>query len=132
MQLCLYHIKPIQPKQDWGQLGRLAHLLTQRAGLDVGVLHLGRCLTFGDYECRAKSDVQGQGLLGMLRRLWQGFEQPDPSGEVVDGFHMGRTVTGLLAGPLPVDYRLLSAARRGVVLGHQLWLRLHERGKPGF
>jgi hypothetical protein len=43
---------------------------------------------------------------------------------MADGFHIGRAVTGLLARPRPVDYRLLSAARRGVVLGHQLWLRL--------
>ena len=42
---------------------------------------------------------------------------------------IGRAVTGLCARPLPVDHRLLGAARRGVVLGDQLRLRLHERGK---
>ena len=51
---------------------------------------------------------------------------------VADGFQMGRAVAGLLAGPLPVVHRLLGAARRGVVLGHQFRLGLHERGEPGF
>ena len=83
-------------------------------------------------QCRAEGDVQGQGLLGMLRRLWQRLEQLDPGGQVADGFHMGRAVAGLLACPLPVGHRLLGAARRGVVLGHQLRLGLHERGEPCF
>ncbi len=47
-----------------------------------------------------------------------------PGGEVADGFQMGRAVAGLLARSLPVGHRLLGAARRGVVLGHQLRLRL--------
>ena len=68
------NIKPPQPKQDRDKLWRLAHPLTQHACLDVGVLHLGRCLPFGHQQCRAEGDVQGQGVLGMLRRLWQGLE----------------------------------------------------------
>ena len=63
-------IKPPQPKQDRDKLWRLAHLLTQRACLGVGVLHLGRCMPFGHQQGRAKGNVQGQGLLGTLRRLW--------------------------------------------------------------
>ena len=80
VQLWPCHIKPPQPKQDRDQLWRLAHLLTQRACLGVGVLHLGRCVPFGHLQCRAEGDVQGQGVLGMLRRLWQGLEQLDPGG----------------------------------------------------
>jgi hypothetical protein len=71
-------------------------------------------------QCRTKSDVQGQSLLGMLRRFWQGLKQLDPSTQVANGFQMGRAVAGLLAGPLPVDHRLLGTACRGVMLGHQL------------
>ena len=40
VQLRPYHIKPPLPKQDWDKLWR-THLLTQRACLGVGVLHLG-------------------------------------------------------------------------------------------
>ena len=89
-------------------------------------------MPFGHLQCRAEGDVQGQGLLGMRRRLWQGLEQLDPGGEVADGFQIGRAVAGVLARPLPVAHRLLGAARRGVVLGDQLRLGLHERGEPGF
>ena len=76
--------------------------------------------------------MQGHGVLGTLRRLGQGLEQLDAGGHVVDGFQMGRAVAGLLAGPLPIDYCLLGAARRRVVLGDQLRLGLHKRGEPGF
>jgi hypothetical protein len=63
----------------------------------------------------------------MLRRLWQSLEQLDSGSQVVDGFQIGRAVAGLLARPLPIDQRLLSVARRRVVLGDQLRLHLHER-----
>ena len=129
VQLWPYKIKPPQTIQDRDQLWRLAHLLTQRVCLGVGVLHLGRCVPFRYLQCRAEGNVQGQGLLGTLRRLWQGLEQLDPGGAVADGFQMGRAVAGLLARPLPVAHRLLVAARRGVVLGHQLGLRLADSGK---
>jgi hypothetical protein len=65
--------------------------------LGVGALHLGRCLPFGYYQSRAEGDVQGQGALGMLRRLWQGLQQLDPGGEVADRFQMGRALAGLFA-----------------------------------
>jgi hypothetical protein len=71
----------------------------------------------------AEGNVQGQGLLGTRRRLWQGRQQRDPGGAVADGFHMGRALDGALPRPLPVAHRLLDAARRGVVLGDQLGLR---------
>ena len=77
--------------------------------------------------------MQGQGVLGMLRRLWQRLEQLDPGGEVADGFQIGRAVTGLLARPLPVANRLLVQPSLGVVLGDQLGLRLdglRETGPP--
>ena len=77
VQLWPSHIKPPQAKQDRNELWRLADLLTQRACLGVGVLHLGCCLPFGHLQCRAEGDVQGQGLLGTRRRLWQGREQLD-------------------------------------------------------
>jgi hypothetical protein len=87
------------------------------------VLHLRRCVPFGHLQGCAKGNVQGQGLLGTRQRLWQGLQQLDPGGAVADGFPMGRAVAGLLTRPLPVDHRLLGAARGGVVLGDQLGLR---------
>ena len=51
---------------------------------------------------------------------------------MTDGFQIGRAFAGLFARPLPVVHRLLGAACRGVVLGDQLRLGLHERGEPGF
>ena len=104
-------------RSDRDQRWRLPHLLTQRACLGIGLLHLGRGLPFGPQQGRPEGEVEGQGLLGMLRCLWQGLEQLDPGSEVADGFQMGRTVAGLLACPLPVDHRLRGAARRRVVLG---------------
>ena len=83
-------------------------------------------------QCRTEGDVQGQGLLGMRGRLWQGLEQLDARGHMADGFQIGRAVAGVLARPLPVVHRLLGAARRGVVLGDQLRLGLDKRGEPGF
>jgi hypothetical protein len=76
--------------------------------------------------------VEGQCLLGMLRRLWQGLEQLDPGSQVADGFQIGREVAGLLAGPLPVGNGLLRAPGRGIVLGHQLGLGLYKRGELRF
>ena len=61
------HIKAPQAIQHRDQLGRLAHLLTQRVGLGVGVLHLGRGVPFGNLQGRAQGDMQGQGLLGTRR-----------------------------------------------------------------
>jgi hypothetical protein len=58
MQLCLYHIKPPQPKQDWGKLWRLAHLLAQLASPGVGLLHLGHCEPFGHLQCRTACSAQ--------------------------------------------------------------------------
>ena len=132
MKLWPCNIIPPKTKKDWSKLRSLAHLLTQRVCLGIGVLHLGRCVPFGHQQCRTEGDVHGQSVLGPLRGLWQGLEQPDPSGEVADGFQMGRALAGLLACPLPVDNRLLGATRRRVVLGDQLRLGLHERGEPGF
>ena len=73
--------------------------------------------------------MQGQGVLGMRRRLWQGREQLDPGGEVADGFQMGRAVAGLLTCPLPVGNGLLGEARLGVVVRQQFRLRLRRVGK---
>jgi hypothetical protein len=129
VQLWPCPVKPVQTKQDRGKLWRLAHLLTQRACLGVGVLHLGGCVPFGYLQCRAEGDVEGQGVLGPLRRLWQGREQFNASGQVADGFQMGRAVAGLFTRSLPVAHRLLGTARRSVMLGHQLGLSLDGLGK---
>jgi hypothetical protein len=73
--------------------------------------------------------MQGQCLLGIRRRLWQGLEQCDPGRKMADGFHISRAFAGLLARPLPVGHRLLGTARSGVVLGHQLGLGRDDLGE---
>src|SRR5262245_40682955 len=74
VELCSSRIKPPQTRQDLDKLWRLAHLLTQRVCLGVGVLHFGRSEPFSRLQCSTESDMEGHGLLGMLRRLWQGLE----------------------------------------------------------
>ena len=96
------------------------------------MLHLGCCVPFGHQQGYAEANVESQGLLGTLRRLWQGREQLNTGGEVADGFLIGRTIAGLLARSLPIDHRLLGAARRSVVLGNQLRLGLHQPGELCF
>ena len=132
VQLRLCDIIPPQPKQDRNELWGLAHLLTQRVCLSVGVLHLGRGVPFGHQQRRTEGNVEGQDLLELRRRLWQGLEQLNPSGEVAYGFHIGRAVAGLLACPLPVGHRLLVAARRGVVMCQQFGLCRNDLRKSGF
>jgi hypothetical protein len=57
VQLRPCNIKPPQPKQDRDKLWCLAHLLTQRTCLGVGMLHLGRRMSFGHEQCRAEGNV---------------------------------------------------------------------------
>jgi hypothetical protein len=125
------NIIPPKTKKDWSKLRSLAHLLTQRVCLGVGVLHLGRCDPSGHLQGRTKSNVQGHGLLGTRRRLWQGLEQLDPSSHMADGFQIGRAVAGALAGPLPVGYGRLRQCRFRVVMRQQLGLGLGRLGKEG-
>ena len=63
-------------------------------------------------------------MLRVLRGLWQGLEHLDAGGEVVDGFQIGRAVTGVFARPLPVVHRLLGEARLRVMMRQPLGLRL--------
>ena len=94
-------IQPPQPMQHRTQLWRLAHLLTQRRpGCRRAPPRVLPALSL--FRCCPEGDVEGQGLLGMLRRLWQGLQQLNPGGAVADSFHIGRAVTGLLARPQPV------------------------------
>ena len=66
MQLWSCKIKPPQAEQNWGQLWRLTHLLTQRTGLGVGVRHLRCCMPFRHLQRCAEGNVQGQGVLETL------------------------------------------------------------------
>src|SRR5262245_19106842 len=50
LELWPCNIKPPQPKQHRDKLWRFAHLLTQRACLDVGMLYLRRCVSFGHQQ----------------------------------------------------------------------------------
>ena len=50
------NITPPQTKQDVDKLWRLAHPRAQGACLDVGALHLGRCMPFSHELCRAEGD----------------------------------------------------------------------------
>jgi len=44
-------------------------------------------------------------------------------------FQIGRVLNGVLASPLPVDYRLSAKARLGVVMRQEFGLRLGGVGK---
>ena len=59
VQLSPCQIKPAQTKQDRDKLWGLAHLLTQRACLGVGVLHLGRCQPFGHHAVPRRGRCAG-------------------------------------------------------------------------
>ena len=97
VQLCPYQIKPPQAKQDWDQLWRLAHLLTQRVALGVGVLHLGGCKPLGHLQGRAEGDLQGQGSAGYASGVSGSVVSSSiPVVTVADGFQIGRAVAGLL------------------------------------
>src|SRR5262249_6187950 len=113
VQLELSRIKSVQTIQDWSEFLGLADLGTTLARLGVDMLHFGCPVPFGDLQSRPKGDVQDQGVLGMFRRRWQSREQLDPSGEVADGFQMGRALDGPLASALPVDNSLCAEARLG-------------------
>ena len=68
--------------------------------------------------------MQGQGVLGTLRRLWQGLEQLDPGGEVADGFQIGRAVAGSLTCLVPVVHGLFNETCLRVVMRQQFRLCL--------
>jgi len=53
----------------------------------------------------------------------------EPFREVANGFYMRRALVSVLAGPLPVENRVLRQTRLGVVMRHQLRLRLDGLGK---
>jgi hypothetical protein len=89
-------------------------------------------MPFGHQQGSAKGDIQGQGMLGTLGCLWQGREQLDPAGEVVDGFQMGRAVAGVLASPLPVPHGRRGETSLGVVVRQQLGLRRSRLWKLRF
>ena len=116
VQLCPYQIKSPQPKQDRNQLWCLTRLLTQGVGLGVGVLHLGRCEPFRHLHGSTKGDVQGHGVLGPRRRLWQELQQLDPGGEVADSLQVGRAVAGLVTCALPVAKGLLDEPSLGIIM----------------
>ena len=59
VQLRPSNIKPPKTEKDHNKLWRLAHVLTQRVGLGVGVLHLGGRLPFRHLQGRTEGDVQG-------------------------------------------------------------------------
>ena len=61
---------------------------------------------------------------GPLGGVWKGSEQLQPLREVRHRFEIGRALEGPLAGPLPVGECLRAQARLGVVVRHQLGLRL--------
>ena len=78
VQLCPCQIKPPQPKQDRDQL------LASRPPADTARVPGCRRAPpralpalWSDLQGRAEGNVQGQCLLGPLRRLWQGLEQLD-------------------------------------------------------
>src|SRR5262249_21688982 len=62
---------------DRDEIERLAQMLTQRVGLGVGALHLGRSVPFGHLHGGAEGDVQGHGVVGPRGGRWQRLKHDD-------------------------------------------------------
>ena len=73
-QFALSKVKLAKPKQDWDELWRLTHLLTQRVCLGVGVLHLRRGIPLTILANFGKTKHRKD-----LRRPGRGIEQPHRS-----------------------------------------------------
>ena len=98
VQLHPVHIKPAQaPAATGNELRGLAHLLTQRVGPGVGLLHLRSGVPFGRLQGRAQGEVQVELMLGpRAGSPAASASSSDPRGQVAEGFQMGRALAGLL------------------------------------
>ena len=68
----------------------------------------------------------------MLRRVRQGLQHFQALAEVGDRFGVCRALDGALARLLPVEHRLGTEARFGVVMRHQLRLQQRSVGELRF
>ena len=107
-------------KEQWG----LPHLLAQLSRPRIGVSRFRGGKTLGSRQRRAEGELQGQLLLTVLTRVWEGGQHLQALGEVTDGFHMRRALVRALARLIPVPHRLLGEARLGIMLCQQLGVRL--------
>src|SRR5215510_1434863 len=81
-------------------------------------------MAFDHPERRAKGKLQGEFLLGVLRRRWEALKQLQPFCEVTDRFMVGRALDSTLARALPIGDGLHASTRLRVVIGQQFGLRL--------
>src|SRR5262249_5157040 len=95
-------------------------------------------ITFRDGQGCTQGDEQREFLPSTLGCIWQSSKQLQSFGEMRDRFRMGRALTRLLPGALPIGERLRTQPRLGVVVGHQAGpgqrylseLRLQSLGNP--
>jgi hypothetical protein len=71
-------------------------------------------------------------MLETVRRVGQGCQDRQPSGQVLDAFEIGGALQRPLPGLLPQGQRLGRTARLGVVVRDHLGRRHHGLGKAGF
>lgn len=120
------------PPERWEELRSVSHLLTQLPSPGVGAFHVGGGLPLGGYQRRAKRHLEVQLLLQAFRGLRQPHQHGQPLPQVRDGFHIRRAFNRTLTRPLPVVQSRFVLGRFGIVMRHQLRLRLHHLGKPCF
>src|SRR5205807_10485076 len=93
-----HQIKAMQPPEDWAELWRVPHQLTQLARPGEATFYLGGRIAFGHTQGWAQSSLDQQLLLELLRALRQRLEQLQGSGQVGDRLRMHGPLRRLLPG----------------------------------
>jgi hypothetical protein len=68
-------------------------------------------------------------VLSPLRRLGQGCDHLQSSGQMANSLHIRRALECLLSGALPVAHSLIAQSSLGIVVSHELGLRLDGLGE---
>jgi hypothetical protein len=76
------------------------------------------------HQCRPQSKLQDELLLGPRRGLGEHGQQRQTLGQMLDRFRVGRALTGLLSGPLPVCHGWHREAGFRVMMAQQFRLGL--------
>src|SRR6266446_5481987 len=121
-----------QSQEGREELRRLSYLPTQLPRPSVGLLHFRIPIALDVLQSPAQESVEGEFVLQTRRGIRKRLQHFQSLGEVTYGLSIGRTLAGSLARPLPVLHGLLAETRLGVVMRHQLRLRLRNVGKPRF
>jgi hypothetical protein len=99
-------------KDVWG----LPHLPTKFPCSAIDAFHFRSRIALRSKIWCPKSELKAEFLLRTFWCIWQRREDLQPSGEVSNGFHVGRARDSPLPCTLPVLDGLLAEARLGVVI----------------